>query len=66
MVVALHKGTNKLTPPANTIIISTPMLLDILTSLEVKASFFVVGNRISWEAATTLQRAFSEGHYIAR
>lgn len=44
----------------------TDDLLDILRAKEAKASFFVVGNRISWSAAQFLQRAQSQGHYIAR
>ena len=44
----------------------TDDLLDTLKLKGAKASFFVVGDRISWSAATYLQRAQAQGHYIAR
>lgn len=40
-------------------------LLDVLKKYNVKATFFVTGNGIRWGYASSLQRAYNEGHTIA-
>lgn len=42
----------------------TPHILDILKNEDVKATFFVLGNRVEY-APELVKRAFDEGHYIA-
>jgi len=43
---------------------TTPRLLDILKENDVKATFFVLGDRIKWDKAI-LDRTVKEGHEIA-
>lgn len=42
----------------------TPHILDILKKHEIKATFFVIGNRIS-SNKELIKREYEEGHYIA-
>lgn len=42
----------------------TPTLLDWLKTNNLKATFFIVGSRVTQQAAV-LKRAFAEGHQIA-
>lgn len=42
----------------------TPKILDVLKAYDVKATFFVLGNRVKANP-DILKRAYDEGHYIA-
>ena len=42
----------------------TPYILDILKKYNIKATFFVLGNRVS-SNAELIKREYNEGHYIA-
>lgn len=42
----------------------TPYILDILKKYDIKATFFVLGNRVSTNA-DLIKREYNEGHYIA-
>ncbi len=43
----------------------TGELLDVLAEYDVKATFFVVGNRVENGGAETVQREIAEGHQVA-
>ena len=47
--------------PSDTV---TPHILDILKKYNIKATFFVLGNRVS-NHKELIQREYNEGHYIA-
>ena len=47
--------------PSNTV---TPHILDILKKYNIKATFFVLGNRVT-DYADLIKREYNEGHYIA-
>ena len=42
----------------------TPLILDVLKENDIKATFFVLGNRAD-QNPNTLKRVYEEGHYIA-
>ncbi|MCI8486600.1 MAG: polysaccharide deacetylase family protein, partial [Clostridia bacterium] len=42
----------------------TPLILDLLKQEDIKATFFVLGNRVE-QNPEILKRIFEEGHYIA-
>jgi peptidoglycan/xylan/chitin deacetylase (PgdA/CDA1 family) len=46
-------------------IVNTPKLLDILKKHQVKATFFIMGEKITEETKPILERIINEGHHLA-